>query len=95
MAKRRTRKEKEKAQHPFLLTWNPGNQKNPNLASVKRHFEPKVGKDNLEAEGPKNAKKLAKDLVPRNLPRDILKSLLIASLILGLELVVYLAWSAG
>ena len=91
MAKRRTRKQKKKAKHPFELSWKP-DQHPPSKASVKGQFT--KTKPSLISKAKK--KKLAKDKAkPDNLASikaDIMKSLFWLGLIVGLELVIYLAW---
>jgi len=88
MAKRRTKKEKEKAKHAFNLSWAPSE------AGVKGqfNFEPKRPRAGLQHK--ESALSLAKDGSLASIKKDIVKSLIIVSLILALELVIYLAWYA-
>ena len=88
MAKRRTKKEKEKAKHAFNLSWAPSE---PGVKG-QFNFEPKgprAGREHKES-----ALSLAKDGSLASIKKDIVKSLIIVSLILALELVIYLAWYA-
>lgn len=92
MAKRRTRKDKLKAKHTFTFSWTPEPKKPSSTHDVKGQLE-KSGKQALPvASDPKNANLLAQEASLASIKRDILKSLFLASLILGIELVVYLAW---
>lgn len=92
MAKRRTRKDKEKAHHSFLYSWQPEPEKARNRHNVKGQFVSSLKGTSLKADGAKSANKLAKDDSLASIKRDIVKSLILASFILGAELVVYLAW---
>jgi hypothetical protein len=79
MAKRRTRKQKERAKHRFTLL-------------VKGQFQNATKPKKTKAAQPKKAKFLAKQGDLASIKREIFKSLILASLILGLELMIYLAW---
>jgi hypothetical protein len=90
MTKRRTKKQKEKAKHQFLLNWKPEAKIVTSEPVVKgqfkkapRHKSPKLGKT-------KKALLSAKDRNLASIRKDIFKSIIIASLILSLELVIYL-----
>lgn len=100
MSKRRTRKEKERARHTFSLSWSPSSKsfvsepkKNLVEANVKRQFEnpPKVPRS--KAHEADLADITAKDIALAQTKHDIIKSLILAGTIIGLELVLYLAWS--
>ena len=91
MAKRRTRKEKEKAKHTFTVHWDPTSD-SISEASVKREFD---GKSKLASKKvPKNkiANLTAKDMGLRLVRKDIFKSLILASIILASEIMIYLVW---
>lgn len=87
---RRTKKEKLEPRHPFLISWEKTEVKKP---LVKRQLvsEPEATLDKNRKT--KNAEYLAKDSNLTSIKRDIVKSLIFASLILGLEIVIYLAWN--
>ena len=92
MSKRRTRKEKEKAKHPFLIKWEPeeikvskGKSASANKNSVTHRYvkKNKTKKDNsyfLTGNGNLNSIK-----------HEIFKSLFLTGIILGLEIILYLA----
>lgn len=88
MAKRRTKKQKEKAKHTFNLSWSPSE---PDVKG-QFNFEPKRPRAGLRHK--ESALSLAKDGSLASIKKDILKSLVIVSLILALEVVLYLAWYA-
>jgi len=92
MAKRRTRKDKEKAHHSFSYSWQPEPEKAPSRHNVKGQFVSSLKDTSSKADRAKSANKLAKDDSLASIKRDIVKSLILASFILGAELVVYLAW---
>lgn len=81
MAKRRTRKQKVQAKHKFIFE-----------PAVKGQFKNEPKTTLLSKPDSKKAKKLANltDLV--SLKSDIIRSLILASLVLGLEIMIYLAW---
>jgi hypothetical protein len=93
MAKRRTRKQKERAKHQSAISWKPSHEIRQDKPRVKGQFDFEAGDTSDEAKKAKNAKKLAKDDSLGIIKRDIVKSLLLASLILALEIMVYLAWN--
>lgn len=88
MAKRRTKKQKEKAKHTFDLSWSPSE---PDVKG-QFNFEPK--KPRSSSHKHESALSLAKDGSLASIKKDIVKSLIIVSLILALEVVLYLAWYA-
>ncbi|MEK7112901.1 MAG: hypothetical protein AAB875_06345 [Patescibacteria group bacterium] len=92
MATRRTRKDKEGAHHSFLYSWEGQPEGGQVRHGVKPQFknEPKVVSRDF-GKG-KSADNLAKVGSLASIKRDMVKSLLLASLILGIEVVVYLAW---
>ena len=93
MAKRRTRKQKEKAKHQFTLSWHLEPKKASSKADVKGQFGKGTKLKKLQKSKIENAKFTAKLDSLASIRRDILKSLLLASLILSLEVMIYLAWS--
>ncbi|MEK7113019.1 MAG: hypothetical protein AAB875_06940 [Patescibacteria group bacterium] len=92
MVKRRTRQQKERAHHAFLYSWQNEPERKQIRHDVKGQFkiEPKPV-SNISRKA-KNANLMAKDDSLASVKRDIVKSLILASLILGIEVVVYLAW---
>jgi hypothetical protein len=92
MAKRRTRKDKERAHHSFLYSWQPEPGKAQSRHDVKGQFVSSLEDTSSKAKHAKSANKLAKDDSLASIKHDIVKSLILASFILGAELVVYLAW---
>ncbi len=99
MAKRRTRKQKEKAKHRLTVSWEPST---PSLKKVRKTASKKGGvkgqKKNTSQAMKKNLRKtkkansMAKGESLSLIKRDIVKSLIIASLILSLEVVIYLTY---
>jgi hypothetical protein len=93
MAKtRRTRKQKEKAHHPFLIRWEPESNTLSSRQLVKRQFKNSLKKGKGSDKGSKNAKSKAKGEDLTIIKRDIVKSLSLAALILSLEVMIYLVW---
>ncbi len=88
MAKRRTKKQKEKAKHVFSVSWVPSEP------GVKGQFNSELKKPGASSGKHESALSLAKDGSLASIKKDILKSLIIVSLILALEVVLYLAWYA-
>ena len=96
MAKRRTRKQKQKAKHQHLLSWDPTE---PNTVSeakvqtsepvVKGQFKSGSGSIKSKSKTSKNAPNMAKDYNLASIKRDITKSVFLASLILSLQVVIY------
>lgn len=82
----RTRKDKVTPHYGFLVSWKPTDR------LVKG--ESKISHDSLNTNGKhiKSADVLAQEVNSRSTKKDIIKSLILVSLILGLELVIYLAW---
>ena len=92
MAKRRTRKEKEKAKHQFTFSWQPQSEATSE-ANVKRQFQDKDKVEKSEIKMKESADYLTKGDDIREVKRDVSRSLILALVILGLEVVIYLAWS--
>ena len=92
MAKKRTKKHKEKAKHSFTKSYQ--------ISLGKDSLEPIVNSQF------KNSKKARHDQPPKSnkatesakndsiveVKKELFKSLLLASLILGIEVMIYLAW---
>jgi hypothetical protein len=92
MGKRRTRKQKEKARNNFKGYYWP-EAKNPEVeANVNRQIEKTINPGLANRHTTNNAEPLAQQVYIGNVKKDISRSVLIASLILGIELVLYLAW---
>lgn len=92
MAKRRTRKQKEKAKHDFIAKLHSGPGKGSSEPVVKGQFK-KSGTDKAAKTKPtKNADILAKQADIASVRREIIRSLILTSLILGTEIMVYLIW---
>ncbi|MFC1710204.1 hypothetical protein ACFL0F_00905 [Patescibacteria group bacterium] len=94
MAKKRTRKQKEKAKHQFLVTSVNKPKSKPNDKVVKGQFNSRHKPSKKKVGMVKSADLLDKEDHLASAKRDVVKSILLASLILGLELVIYLAWRA-
>ena len=92
MAKRRTRKEKEKARDHFRISWKPETENTPSEPNVNRQFPKVKFAHTLEKEKQKSAYLLAKGMNIKAIKKNLIKSLLVASLILGIEVMLYLAW---
>ncbi len=108
MAKRRTRKQKEKAKHQFAVSWKPAKLLYQNRqqstskskaktttseAIVKGQFKKRAKALKLQKSKKEKAKDTAKDANLASIKLDIRKSLFLASLILSLEIMIYLWWS--
>jgi len=94
MAKKRTRKQKETAKHQFLFS-RPNEAKTKSESrAVKGQFNSRHKAEKRKSGKAKNADLLDKEAYLASAKRDVVKSILLASLILGLELVIYLAWRA-
>lgn len=91
MAKRRTRKQKEKVKHQFKVSWKPEAKSASSEPVVKGQTE--VDKKTKKHKNIKRRKAYYKDSFDNlgTIKRDLVKSLIIASLILALEVVLYLA----
>lgn len=105
MAKRRTRKQKEKARHQFIASWEPFSNKIRQSSATKG--KPKKNTPKAIVKGQifehKKAKKLKNTKIKNanhsadyenlgTIKRELAKSLIIASLILSLEVMLYLRW---
>ena len=94
MAKKRTRKQKEKAKHQFLAKRQNEAKTKPESKIVKGQFNFRHKAEKEKSDKAKSADLLDKEAYLASAKRDVIKSILLASLILGLELVIYLAWRA-
>lgn len=94
MAKRRTKKQKERAKHQFTLSWKPNSKTGTAKATVKGQKKLNQNTKKQKAPKRKSAYLMEKSVNLRIIRRDILKSLILASLILSLEVVLYLFWQA-
>ena len=96
MAQHRTRKQKEKTNYQFLVSWSPTRKvydPEGNLqARVKGESASAKNRATHEHYHAKRANLLAKDDVSTRINKDIIKSLVLVSFVLILEVVVYLAW---
>lgn len=90
MAKKRTRKNKEKVHHQFLYSWD---QNEDSKASVNRdlNFTSKLTKTKLSKS--EKADIMAKETLLASNKKSIVRSLMLASFILVAELVIYLGWN--
>jgi hypothetical protein len=92
VAKRRTRKQKERAKYSFIKT--------DEAVPINLSFKPVVKgqtKNGLKStkkrsSSAKKPKVSAKDMSFPEVKKELVKSLLLASLILGIEVMIYLAW---
>ncbi len=94
MAKHRTKKQKINPHHSFLLSWSNEPKKPSFKASVKGQNTIALGSKNSHSEVVKMADESAKESHIQDIKRSVLTSLILASFILGLEVVIYLAWYA-
>lgn len=87
---RRTKKQKEHANHSFTISWEPVNSTLGNKAVKSQSKNEKLG-TSLKFRNSENAKRSDKESEFAHLRGEIVKTLVFASLILGVELVLYLA----
>jgi len=92
MAIRRTREDKINARHQFLYSWSDKATESQFEHNVKRQLKTELGVDSKDSETSKNVNILAQNGTLASIKRDLLKSLFLACLILGIEVVLYLAW---
>jgi len=93
MAKRRTKKQKQKAKRQFSVYLKNEAENNQFEPVVKGQFRKRKIRKISKPAQTKNAEPTAKVESLRTIRRDIVKSLILASLILGTELVIYFAWT--
>lgn len=94
MAKRRTRKQKEKAKHNFIKIHKISLKKDSFEPIVKGQFKTNKKARHKQSGTPNKAMESAKDSSIVEVKKELLKSLLLASLIIGIEVMIYLAWQA-
>jgi len=92
MAKRRTRKQKEKVKYTFIREGRAEPKKRSFEPVVKGQSKKRSKARHKKIQTSKSAVGLAKDSGFSEIKKDLIKSLLLASLILGIEVMVYLAW---
>jgi hypothetical protein len=97
MAKKRTRKQKEKVKYDFLIDWNPDNAKFKNEAKmsdseavVKGQFAKSQKTKKRSSPKPKKAITTAKEGYLASIKRDLVKSLILAGVIIASEIMLYL-----
>jgi hypothetical protein len=89
---KKTRRQKVNPKHPFLISWE-GSENKALKSSVKGQLKD-VDITKLKKVKPiKKANYMDKGFGLDQIKHDIIKSLILASLILGLEMVIYLAWN--
>lgn len=84
MAKRRTRKQKEKAKHEFTVSWEPGEGKRISKRQDK-------AQSTTEKAGVKSSSE-SQRVETSKIKKDIFKSLFLAGLIIGIEFALYFTW---
>jgi len=92
MAVRRTKKQKLHAKHQFAVSWAPTPERRLPKASVKGQIEKRESPSLGRGQRVNKAEVLAKEGDIEAYKHNTIKSLILASLILGLEVVLYLAW---
>lgn len=94
MAKKRTRKQKKKAKHPFLQKSKSEPDTLKEQKPVKRQIK-KKDKNSYKKDRINNlSESQAKDDETKNIKKDIFKSVILACLILIFEIVLYFARNA-
>lgn len=92
MAKRRTRKQKERAKHRFVFPVDEPDKIDSSQAVVKSQLKKAAKLKTTPIQYTKNAVKSAKDDSLAETKKEIIKSLALASLILASEIMIYLIW---
>lgn len=92
MAKRRTRKQRQEAKHPFSVHWEPEAKNGSSKPSVKGQFKNSGSGKKLSGTSSKLAKNTAELGSLASIKKDIIKSLILAGVILASEVVIYLTW---
>lgn len=92
MAKRRTRKQKEKVKYTFIKKGRAEPKKGSFEPVVKGQSKKRSKTRHKKIPASKKAVESAKDNGFTEIKKDLIKSLLLASLILSIEVMVYLAW---
>ena len=94
MAKKRTRKQKEKAKHGFDSIYQISLGKDAFEPTVKGQFKNTKKVRHEQPPASNKATESAKNGNIVEVKKELVKSLLLASLILGIEVMIYLAWQA-
>lgn len=92
MAKRRTKKQKQKAKHDFAISWEPKAKKRRSEPDVKGQIKKSGSGKKPSGTGNDLAKNTAEPGNLASIKKDIIKSLILAGLILASEVVIYLTW---
>jgi hypothetical protein len=92
VAKRRTKKQKAGAKHPFLISWENEPENTSSSKPVKGQFKSKSKLKTGSGSKSKNAQLLDKQGYLASIKKDLFKSLVLAGFILALQIVIYLAW---
>ena len=96
MAKKRTKKQKQKAKHQFTVSWEPSSglsstkhKRGKSDTPVKRQTKHPARQGKRKITKSEKATITAKDNNLASIKKDLIKSLMIASLVLSLEVVLY------
>jgi hypothetical protein len=94
MSRKRTKKQKEKPRHPFLIKWEEKKDLDEAVSKADVKGQNRIGPGHKTASKKvkKNAYSSGKDIVLASVKKDIIKSLSLASLIIGIEVMLYLIW---
>jgi hypothetical protein len=92
MTSRRTKNERAKAHHQFIVSWSNEAKKIPFEPDVKGQFHADHKAVASKEYNSENALTMAKEESLTHIKRDIVKSLILSSFILGTEVVIYLLW---
>jgi len=92
MAKRRTKKQKLAAKHSFQISWEGTQKKSEFQARVKGQKKNTASDSSKDSRNVKNPINLEKDANSKLIKQNLTRSLIISGLILGIEMVIYLAW---
>lgn len=93
MSKKRTREQKSKAKHSFVVSWTNNTYQAPSRMVVNRQTESAGTKAKSKKEPKESAHLLDKDSDLTSIKKSIVKSLILTSLILATEVVLYFLWS--
>jgi len=91
MSKRRTRSEKSKAKHPFLISWNKPADFDK-IQPVKRQKETEDITNHPKENNVKKAKTMQETRHLASTKKGVVKSIIISIIIITAEVVLYLAW---
>lgn len=94
MAKRRTKKQKEKAKHSFTVSWTPEAKNESSEANVKRQIKNKLPSSKVKSSASKNPNYSVTMLDLASIKKEMVKSVGMAAFIVGLEIMIYLFWRA-